>query len=260
MRRYIFIAVSVMVLVVSGVILLLPEKPGLVFLSGAGMKAPVSEIADNFHRETGVVVQTYFKGSLILCDYILKFKTGDVFLPGDKKNMDILKGDDLVAESGFMAWHQVAILISPEQQNKIKGLDDLAAPGIRLVFSNPRLASLGKLVMERIIEKHPKGQDILKNVVVYGSSSLDVLRLYNQGGVDAIIEWDVMASVPEGKGLVVVPIEKPYQIRDELWIGLLKGVRDPLLAKQFYDYVVSNGKDVFRKYGYDVTPVDGINE
>ncbi|MDH4318324.1 MAG: substrate-binding domain-containing protein [Desulfobulbaceae bacterium] len=230
------------------------EKAGLVFLSGAGMKAPVTEIAENFERETGVSVQTYFKGSMILNDYITKFHTGDIFLPGDKKSLDILKEKGLVADSCFMAWHVVAILISPDQKERIRGLDDLANPGVRVAFSNPRLASLGNLVMENIIKKHPNGEDILKNVVVYGSSSLDVLRLYKQGGIDAIFEWDVMASVPEGKGLIVVPISEPYQVRDELHVGLLKDVRNPALAREFFDYVKTNGKLVFSKYGYDINP------
>lgn len=228
------------------------QQPTLLFLSGAGMKVPVNEIAANFEKETGIKVQTQFDGSSILRDYILNFKSGDIFLPGDKKNLDVLTEEGLVKESSFLAWHIVAILVSPEAKGRIRGVDDLAKEGVRLVISNPKLASLGRIVMENIIKKHPRGDDILRNVVVYGSSSQDVLKLYRQGGVDAIIEWDVMAATPEGKGLVVVPLEEPYQVKDELFAGLLNTADDPVLAKKFYDYLVTKGKDVFRKHGYNI--------
>ncbi|MEN8136624.1 MAG: molybdate ABC transporter substrate-binding protein [Thermodesulfobacteriota bacterium] len=250
--HYYLIAIIIIALTVGFFSLTGQKKKSILFLSGAGMKAPVNEIAANFEQETGIEVQTQFGGSSILRDYILDFNTGDIFLPGDKKNLDILSEKDLVTESSFMAWHVVAILVSPEAKERIKGLDGLAEQGVRIAMSNPKLASLGRIVTTNIIKRHPKGGDILKNVVVYGSSSQDVLKLYRKGGIDAIIEWDVMAATSEGKGLIIVPLEKPYQVKDELFAGLLTSARDPKTAKKFYDYLVTKGKKVFRKHGYNI--------
>ena len=254
MRSHHYYLIAIIVIAATVVFFSFKERQEttLLFLSGAGMKVPVNEIVANFERKTGIRVQTQFDGSAILRDYILTFNTGDIFLPGDKKNLDILAENDLVSESAFIAWHVVAILVAPEARERIKGLADLAKPGVRIAMSNPKLASLGRIVMKNIIEKHPKGQDILKNVVVYGSSSQDVLKLYREGGIDAIIEWDVMAATPEGQGLVVVPLEKPYMVRDELFAGLLTTAREPRAAKEFYDYLVTDGKEVFRKHGYNI--------
>lgn len=240
-----------LILLAGGLFASCSEQVQVVFLSGAGMKAPVTEIAANFEQETGIKVQTHFEGSSILRDYILKFNTGDIFLPGDKKNLNVLAEKGLVKEESFLAWHVVAILVSPEMADRIKGLDDLADEGLRLAMSNPRLASLGKIVMNRIINQHPRGAEILKNVVVYGSSSQDVLSLYSEGDIDAVIEWDVMAGTPEGEGLIVVPIQEPYQVKDELRAGLLSTAKDPEAARRFYTYLVSTGREVFRKHGYD---------
>ncbi len=87
---------------------------------------------------------------------------------------------------------------------------------------------------------------------MYGSSSQDVLRLYREGDVDAVIEWDVMAASPEGKGLIVVPLDAPYKVEDELHAGLLKTSQNPKLAKRFYEYLLSDGKAVFQKHGYNI--------
>ena len=251
-HQYYLLAIIIIAVTVGFFSLSGQKETTLLFLSGAGMKVPVNEITANFERETGIKVHTQFDGSSILRDYILNFKAGDLFLPGDKKNLDILAEKGLVAESAFIAWHVVAILVAPEARERIKGLADLAAPGVRIAMSNPKLASLGRIVTKKVIEQHPKGEDILRNVVVYGSSSQDVLKLYHQGGIDAIIEWDVMAATPEGRGLIVVPLEKPYQVKDELFVGLLTTSRQPQAAKKFYDYLTTTGKEVFRKHGYNV--------
>jgi len=250
--HYIVIA---LIIISAGIFLLIANnnQKSIHFLSGAGMKVPVMEIAKNFEKETGIKVKTDFEGSSILRDYIIKYKRGDLFLPGDKKNLDIISEKGLLEDSFFLAWHVVSILVAPEMKDRIRCLNDLADKGIRLVISNPRQASLGKIVMKHIIERHPKGRQILNNVVVYGSSSQDVLRIYREGGVDAVIEWDVMASTPEGKGLIIVPIEDDYQVKDQLFVGLLRTSKDQVSARKFYDYMKTKGKEVFRKHGYNIT-------
>lgn len=216
------------------------------------MQEPVTKIATDFEQQTGIKVQTHFDGSSILRDYILKFRTGDIFLPGAQKNLDILREKGLIKRSAFLAWHVVAILVSPRAADKISSLDDLSKPGIRLAISNPRQASLGRLVMDKIIKIHPRGRAILNNIKAYGSSSQDVLRLYHRGNIDAVIEWEVMALTPAGKGLIVIPLQKPYQIKVPLEVGLLTTSKHPELAERFFQYLVTSGREVFRRQGYNV--------
>lgn len=226
----------------------------IVFFSGAGMKVPVSEIVRDFTDKTGIKVDTHFEGSAILRQHIETYGGIDLFMSGDKKNMDILAEKGFVKESAFIAWHIPSILIQPETSGEIKGLNDLAKEGVRIVMSNPQQASLGRLVND-MLKRHPKGSDILNNVVLYGSDSQDDLRLFRdlhkKGRADAVIEWDVMAYVPEGKGLVVVPFEKEYEIKDPLTLALLKTSGNPEMAGKFYDYFKTEGKKVFKKHGYN---------
>ena len=104
--------------------------------------------------------------------------------------------------------------------------------------------------------RHPRGREILNNVVVYGSDSQDDLRLFRdlhkRKGADAVIEWNVMAYVPEGKGLLVAPFEKEYEIRDPLMVALLRTSKNPELSKKFYDYFKTEGIKVFKKHGYNI--------
>jgi molybdate transport system substrate-binding protein len=229
------------------------DRQFIVFFSGAGMKIPVNEIAAGFTDSTGIRVDVHFEGSSVLRRYIEVYGDADLFMSGDKENIDALIRGGLVKESAFIAWHIPSILIPPENKEKIKRLDDLAAKGVRFVMSNPKQASLGMMVDE-ILRRHPRGKDISRNVAVYGSSTQDDLKLfwdlYKKGKADAVIEWDVMVHVPEGKGLLIVPFEKKYEIKDALMIALLKTSKHPAAAKRFYDYFRTAGINVFKKHGY----------
>lgn len=251
--RNLLFSVLILSVVALAVFLIMPErkKPYLIVLSGAAMRAPVTEIAENFEKETGIKVYTVFDGSLTLMNYILNFRAGDVFLPGDKKVLDSIYERGLVKEDSLVAWHRVGILVSPWYRGKINNLDDLSRKGVRLAISNPEMTSLGKLVNERILSRHPRGREILSNVVFFGSSTQEILRIYREGDIDAVIEWEVMAFVPEGKGLLSVPIEEAYSIKDALHVGLLTTSQNPKLAKRFFDYFAHEGKEIFSKYGYD---------
>lgn len=225
----------------------------VVFFSGAGMKVPVSEIVKDFTDLTGIPVDVHFEGSSILRQHIETYGDADVFMSGDKANIDALIKKGLVKESAFIAWHIPSILILPENRESIKGLNDLSKKGIRIVMSNPAQASLGRLVND-MFQRHPRGKEILNNVAAYGSDSQDDLRLFRdlskKGAVDAVIEWDVMVHVPEGKGLLVIPFEKEYEIRDPLMLALLKTSGNPEMSKKFYDYFRTEGIKVFKKHGY----------
>jgi molybdate transport system substrate-binding protein len=248
-------AVGILFIGLSAGWFLRPEQktPPLLFLCGAGMQSPVTEIIRNFEKETGIKVQVHFDGSSILREYISSFQAGDLYLPGDENNLDILQEQGLVEERTFLAWHSAALLISPGFAGYITGLDDLAGGGnVRLAMSNPRLTSLGRLVMEKVIAQHPAGGEILQNFTVYGSSSMEMLKLYREGQADVLFEWDAMARTSEGQGLIVVPIEEPYRIKDPLFAGLLKTSKNPVIARQFYNYLITEGREVFQRYGYNI--------
>lgn len=226
----------------------------IVFFSGAGMKIPVSEIVRNFTGTTGIAVDVHFEGSAVLRRHIEMYGNADLFLSGDKKNMELLVEKGLVKEPAFIAWHIPVILIPPENKDKIKGLNDLAKKGTRFIMSNPAHASSGRLFHD-MLQRHPKGKAILKNVVVYGSSTADTLRLFRdlhkKRGVDAVVEWDIMVHVPEGSGLIAVPFEREYEIKDPLMIAVLKTSRNPAVAGRFYDYFRTKGLAIFKKHGYN---------
>lgn len=253
-RKRNLVIIVVMLAFVSVLFLFNKDEKTIVFFSGAGMKVPVTEIIKDFSEKTGIKVDVHFEGSSILRQHIERYGDADIFMSGDKENIDILINKGIIKESSFIAWHIPAILVPTENIEKIKGLNDLSKRDIRFVMANPRLAASGRMAYEAI-SMHPRSRDILNNVAAYSSStqeSLTIFRdLHQKGQADAVIEWDVMVHVPEGKGLFVVPFEKEYEIRDSIMIALLKKSRDPYISKRFYEYLKKEGIEVFKRHGYN---------
>ncbi len=249
----IFIIIAIFSLI-SVLFLFKERKHVVVFFSGTGMKIPASEIIRDFSKKTGIDVDVHFDGSSILREHIEKYGDADVFMSGDKENIDILINKGLVKESSFIAWHIPVILVPSENRQKITGLNDLLKKDIRFIMANPRLAGSGKIAYEAI-SRHPMSHEIFKNIAAYSSSTQESLKifwdLYKKGQADAVIEWDVMVHVPEGKGLFVVPFEKEYEIRDYITVALMKDSRNTDSSKKFYDYLRKEGIEVFKRYGYN---------
>ncbi|MCL5976929.1 MAG: substrate-binding domain-containing protein [Nitrospirae bacterium] len=249
-------AVILLVALIAAFIFLPPKKDKrvVVFFSGSGMKIPVAEIARDFTASTGIAVDVHLEGSSILRQYIETYGEAELFLSGDKENIDILDKKGLVKKSAFIAWHIPSILVPEGNRKNITGLDDLAEKGMRIVIANPKQAASGKLISE-MLRRHPKGKEILSNVVVYGSSTNDTLRvfkeLYKKGAADAVLEWDIMVHVPEGRGLTVIPFDKKYEIKDPLMQAMLKNSHVTEDAQRFYDYFRTEGVKAFEKHGYN---------
>ncbi len=255
--------VSLIVLIVGGGILwglLSQPAKSIHFFCGSGMKIPAQEIIENFSGEYGIKVLASYEGSGILRRNIETFHEADVFLSGDKGNVEKLDKLNLVEKSGFMAWHIPSILV-PKKENKINGLSDLAKPDVKFIMSNPKQASLGKMV-DRVMQKHPLKDQLFKNIAVYGASTQEDLILFHQyqkeGKAQAVIEWDVMACTPEGKGLKSVPIEPKYAVREPLTLALLRNRSS--VAQEFYKYFLTEGRKVFSKYCYNVEEKYDFNQ
>ena len=253
-KRYLILIIVVMLALVSALFLFKNGEQIIVFFSGTGMKVPATEIIKDFSKKTGINVDVHFEGSSILRQHIERYGDADVFMSGDRENIDILINKGLVKESSFIAWHIPVILVPSEKREKIKGLNDLSKKDIRFVMANPKLAASGRMAYDAI-SRHPMSREILKNIAAYSSSTQESLKifwdLYKNGQADAVIEWDVMVHVPEGKRLFVVPFEKEYEIRDSIMIALIKKSRNPDISKKFYDYLKKEGTEVFKRYGYN---------
>ena len=67
-------------------------KPQLLFFCGAGLRAPVQELIQEFEKAHTVSIAADYSGSERLLSKLKVSETGDLFLPGDRRYVELLAG------------------------------------------------------------------------------------------------------------------------------------------------------------------------
>ena len=234
----------------------------LLVYCGAGMRAPMDELGDQFEQEYGVKVVCNYAGSGHLLNQIELAQQGDVYQPGAMYYSTIARDKGFTDYEKSVAYHVPVIAVPKGNPANITCPDDLTKPGIRVALGDPEACAIGRLA-DKILEKNGIKDAVLDNTVVYGTT-VNALILYVSGGdVDAAITWEETALIaPNETTVIEIPAEE--NIIQTIPIGTLTFSENNESAEEFVDFVTSDyGKSVYEKYGF--TPyrqgnVGDINE
>jgi molybdate transport system substrate-binding protein len=213
------------------------------------MRRPVQEIVDRVQRETGAQVEMIYAGSAVLLAQIELKRTGDLYMPGDDSYIETAQEKGLVHGEPLRVASFVPVIgVRKGSPHKIEGLGDLATPGLKVGFGDPRACAVGR-VTDEILE-HAGLKDLVEGHVVMRSST--VVELGNAlklGTIAAAIIWDVTARLhPEE--VEIVPIERDYNVIAPIEIGVLSFSEHPELSMKLARYLASSqGKEVFDRHG-----------
>ncbi len=242
---------------VRGAVLLFPflplfscggRKPDLVLLCGNSFVEPVREIVRNFEKATGAHVEMTIAGSENFLPQVKTKSVGDVLVTHDPY-LDYTKQAGALADSVQVGYVAPVLVVAKGNPKKIKSLEDLARPGLRVALSNPRYSTCGEMV-ERLLKKKGIYKAVMKNVgnrLTKGHSRLGTLLV--TGVVDAVIMWNGVAWLFRKKTEIVpTPYEYDHEIRVHV-IGLNYSKR-PDLVKRFMEIARKTGPKAFASHGY----------
>ncbi|BBO82203.1 ABC transporter substrate-binding protein [Desulfosarcina ovata subsp. sediminis] len=212
----------------------------------------MEEIAAKFKQDKNVEVNMIFGGSGTLLSQIELSKKGEIYLPGSPDYIIIAERKKQIIENSdqIVAYLVPAIITPAGNPANVKGLEDLARPGIRVGIGNPETVCLGLYGIE-ILETNNFLEPVLKNVVTFGGSCSKTANLAALNKVDAILGWRVFHFWnPERMDFVAI---NPKQIPriSYIPISIPKYTKDINLSKAFIEYTLSPiGRSIYKKYGY----------
>jgi molybdate transport system substrate-binding protein len=102
------------------------------------------------------------------------------------------------------------IVVAKGNPKKIHGLKDLAAPGIKIIFTHETYHYMG--IVPRMADKAGIRAQLEKNCVSYAGGGSEASNELSLGTADAAVVWNVIASLRENN-LDVVPIEPEYRLQ-----------------------------------------------
>ena len=183
-----------------------------------------------------------FAGSQALATQIRQGAPADLFASADLANMDKVK--DLVATPQNFASNRLAIVVEQGNPKGVKGLADLADPGLKVVLAAPDVPA-GKYAAEAL----GKAEVTVKPVSQEDNVKAVVTKV-SLGEADAGIVYvtDVTAGGSKVEG---VDIPDDQNVTATYPVATVKAAKDQAGAEAFLDLVLSaEGQQVLKKYGF----------
>jgi len=231
-----------------------------VYLCSAARK-PWEEIVKLFEEETGVRVEAVYGSSGYLLAQ-LRLVGGDVYAPASPYYMELAVREGLV-DPGTVARAALlypVILVPRGNPAGIRGLEDLARPGVRVGIGEPNRVAVGRYA-RLLLEEAGLWEKVRPNIVVYAKNVAELTNYVVMGAVDAAITWDVNHWwYPDRTEAIPIP--------EELWkslgpsyipVGVASGSRHPDLARRFVEFATRSPEalQVWRRYHYHVPAGEG---
>ncbi len=203
-----------------------------------------------------VTVKFNFAGSQVLRTQIEQGAPADVFASASHTDVDKLVTENLVA-SGYkdFATNLLTVILPPSNPANIQTLQDLAKPGLKLIFEDPSVpaGNYTRQILTNMSKDPTYGTDfstkVLANVVSNETDVKQVVAKVDQGEGDAGIVYvtDALAA-PDLKS---ISIPANYNVIAQYPIAALEKAPGPDLAKAFVAYVLSpDGQAVMKKWGF----------
>ncbi|MBN1189489.1 MAG: molybdate ABC transporter substrate-binding protein [Dehalococcoidales bacterium] len=228
------------------------DAESIMVYSGAGMRKPMDEIGVAFQEKYGTVVTYNYAGSNALLSQMELTKEGDAYMPGATMYIELAAEKGLVDYQQLVCYHIPIITVPKGNPANITCLEDLARPGVKLVWGDPEVAAIGK-TGKKILENNGICDEAWANVIATLPTMNEVMLQIAMGQADASINWwDTVKTVED---IDVVEIPKEQNDIKIIPIGVTTFSKNPETAKKFVDFVASDeGKAIFEKHGFIIYP------
>lgn len=234
------------------------KKTEILVLCAGSMRAPIEEIIKEYN--TKVKIFTNYGDSAELCSQIKFGQKGDIYVCHDPFM-------EWAEKQGFIStWQTVGklepvIVVPISNPKEINSLNDLSQPGIRLGIGDRTYSTCGILV-KNILKNLEFGEAITKNICLEAKSHQQLCTAVIIGNLDAVITWNPIAQLNKNK-FKIIPIPQKnidavtsatYGKSDlknvKVTVGIISTAKHRKEVKEFYKFIITKGKDVFKKCGF----------
>ncbi len=228
------------------------EAESIMVYSGAGMRKPMDEIGLAFQEKYGAEVKYNYAGSNALLSQMELTREGDAYMPGATMYIEIATEKGFVDYQKLISYHIPVITVPKGNPGNITCLEDLARPGVKLVWGDPEVAAIGK-AGKKILEKNGIYDAVWANVIATLPTMNEVMMQIAMGQADASVNWwDTVKSVED---IDIIEIAKEQNAIKVIPIGVTTFSKNPETARKFVDFCASDdGKTIFEKHGFVTYP------
>lgn len=232
------------------------DRLNLTVYAAASLTDAFTEIGKGFEAANpGVTLTFNFAGSQALRTQVEEGAPADVFASANQAEMDALLAGGYISKGTDQVFltNRLIVILPAENSLELDSLDDLAAPGTKLVLAAEEVP-VGKYArqsldsMDSFFNRDFKDM-VIENLVSNEDNVKQVVTKVQLGEADAgIVYTSDAVAVPE---LKTIEIPAELNVIAKYPIARLKGSTNSDLADAFIAYVLSEeGQAVLQKWGF----------
>jgi accessory colonization factor AcfC len=142
-----------------------------------------------------------------------------------------------------------AILVPAGNPKRIRGVQDMARPGVRIAVS---VIDCLKGLWEDVCGRLGLVEPIRNNICYYANGCVAIIEAVATGQVDAAFGWTAFRHL-EADRIEIIEMPKDQQVARGTCVGMLSFARRPDLAERFMDFLASpESRRFYREYGWIV--------
>ena len=232
------------------------ENPEITFFCGAVNRHAVESLIDDFQKREGVTVRTKYNGCGTLTSE-MKTIDGqatskgfpDVYMACDRFYLENVR--DWFQEDVDVSEVEI-VLVVPKGSTKVKSLEDLVKPGIRVGIGQPDQCTIGALTrrilqQEGLYDKLMEKQQLDGEVVVEKPSSAMLVPDVVANMVDVSVAY-VSDALPNQDDIDIVRIEAKSMVATQPF-SIAKTSDHKYLARRLYQKIAA-GQEDFEEAGF----------
>lgn len=226
----------------------------LLIFSGAGLIKPMEEMRINFEKQHQVKVDAHYGSSGEIFSMVAAGQPCDVLIPGaEKYTQDALKNGWVIKNTiTKLVLHVPLIAVPKGNPAGVKGLEDLARPGVKISIGDPKAPAIGR-VSKKMLSKAGLWEKVQPNIEVLAPTVNQLLIYVALKQVDAAIIWGDLAAWAKDKNkLETVPIEKQFNMIKTIPTAVCSNGKNRKNAQAFNTYIASpDGIKIWQKWGFE---------
>jgi molybdate transport system substrate-binding protein len=238
------------------------QQATLTVFAAASLTEAFGEIGQQFEQKTGSKVVFNFAGSQQLAQQLAQGAPADVFASANNKEMDnaITGGAVISGTQQIFVRNRLVVILPKDNPGQIAALQDLARPGMKLVFAAEQVPVGGytRQALEKMSADPAFGADfqirVSANVVSQEENVKSVVTKVSLGEADAGVAYasDVTPALNDKIATIAIP-DQFNQLAAYPIAPTSEPPAGKELAQQFVDFVLSpEGQTILGRYNFIV--------
>jgi len=148
-----------------------------------------------------------------------------------------------------IAYRTSAIIVPAGNPKNIRSVEDIAGPGVRLGVS---VIDCLRGLWEDISGRLNLLDKIRQNISYYANGCIAIVEAVAANEIDAAFGWTAFQHL-EPERIEVIEIPKEQQVLRGTGVGLLSFSKEPVVAKQFMNFLASSdSRKFYKEYGWAI--------